>query len=100
MENTSGKHQLQLSLCLSAQCQGTDDMTDASPSSIVIHFHHTIAVFALVRAFICTGQDTSLSSLFPVFNLATVLVASLFAVQLPKKANKQSFVIGKTQHEP
>lgn len=84
MENTSGKHQLQLPLCLSAQCQGTDDVNDACLNSIVIHFRHT-AMIALVRAFICAGPDTSLSSLFPLFNLATVLVTSLFAVQLPKK---------------
>lgn len=96
MEITSGKHQLQLPLCLSAQCQGTDDVIDACPNSIVIYFRHT-AVFALVRAFICAGQDPSLFSLFPLFNLATVLVTSLFAAS---QASKLTFVIGKTQHEP
>lgn len=69
-------------------------MTDACPYSIVIHFYHA-AVFALVIAFICAGEDTSLSSLFPPFNLATVLVASFFAVQLPKKANKWTLSLEK-----
>lgn len=50
-------------------------------------------MFALVTAFICAGQGTS--SLVPPFNLATVLVAYLFAVQLPKKANKWTLPLEK-----
>ena len=85
MENTSGKHQLQLPVWLSAQCQGRDGMIDACPNShnLVIHFIHT-AVIALVTAFTCPGQDTSLSSLIPPYNLPRVLETFLFAAQQGK----------------
>lgn len=88
MENIPGKHQFQLPLWLSAQCQGRDGLSQQSFSyNLVIHFLHT-AVIALVTAFSCPGQYTSLSSLIPLYNLPTVLETSLSAPQLPKKANK------------
>lgn len=43
---------------------------------------------ALVTAFTCLGQDTSLSSLITLHDLPTALETSLFAAQLPEKANK------------
>lgn len=52
-----------------------------------MHFLHR-AVIALVTAFTCPGQDTSLSSLISLYNLPTVLETSFFAAQLPEKANK------------
>lgn len=47
-------------------------------------------MIALVTSITYPVQDNSLSSLIPLTNLPTVLETSLFASQLPKKANKWS----------
>jgi len=61
----------------------------SSSHNLVIHFPDTAAI-ALVTGFTYPVPDTFLSSLIPLSNLPAVLETSLFAVQLPKKANKWS----------